>query len=123
MSNVGNNWIQKIPLTALEILAILEIFFIKLWITGYGEQVVLLQNTNYFFFLENGWEQKTRLPIVVGPVDGTHIPNYATMQPYFNSQDHYSYKMKYTITINVKGVCNYNGKFIDVDIRWPGGTH
>ena len=82
-----------------------------------------ITNTNYFFFLENGWEQKTRLPIVVGPVDGTHIPNYATMQPYLNSQDHYSYKMKYTITINVKSVCDYNGKFIDVDIRWPGGTH
>ena len=80
-----------------------------------------ITNTNYFFFLENGWEQKTRLPIVVGPVDGTHIPNNATMQPYLNSQDHYSYKMKYTI--NVKSVCDYNGKFIDVDIRWPGGTH
>ena len=120
MSNVGNNWIQKIPLTALEILAVLEIFFIKLWITGYGERVVLL-HILITFFLENGWEQKTRLPIVVGPVDGTHIPNYATMQPYLNSQDHYSYKMKYTI--NVKSVCDYNGKFIDVDIRWPGGTH
>ena len=22
-----------------------------------------------------------------------------------------------------KGVCDYNGKFIDVDIRWPSGTH
>ena len=120
MSNVGNNWIQKIPLTALEILAVLEIFFIKLWITGYGERVVLL-HILITFFLENGWEQKTRLPIVVGPVDGTHIPNYATMQPYLNSRDHYSYKMKYTI--NVKSVCDYNGKFIDVDIRWPGGTH
>ena len=29
--------------------------------------------------------------------------------------------MKYTI--NVQGVCDYNGKFIDVHIRWPGGTH
>ena len=80
MSNVGNNWIQKIPLTAkLEILAVLGIFFIKLWITSYGQQVVLLHKLIVFFFLENGWEQKTRLPIVVGPVDGTHIPNYATM--------------------------------------------
>lgn len=29
--------------------------------------------------------------------------------------------MKYTI--NVKGVCDFSGKFIDVNIRWPGGTH
>ena len=65
-----------------------------------------------------GWEQKTGFPMVVGAVDGTHIP---IMQPYRNSQDYYSYKMKYTI--NVQGVCDYNGKFIDVHIRWPGGTH
>lgn len=65
-----------------------------------------------------GWEQKTGFPMVVGAVDGTHIP---IMQPYCNSQDYYSYKMKYTII--VQGVCDYSGKFIDVDIRWPGGTH
>ena len=45
-----------------------------------------------------GWEQKTGFPMVVGTVDGTHIP---IMQPYRNSQDYYSYKMKYTI--NVQG--------------------
>lgn len=56
--------------------------------------------------------------MVVGAVDGTHIP---IMQPYMNSQDYYSYKMKYTI--NVQGVCDYHGQFIDVDIRWPGTTH
>ena len=51
LSNVGNNWIQKIPLTAkLEILAVLEIFFIKLWITGYGQQVVLLHTLITLFF-------------------------------------------------------------------------
>lgn len=63
-----------------------------------------------------GWEQKTGFPMVVGAVDGIPI-----MQPYCKSQDYYSYKMKYTI--NVQGFCDYNGKFIDVDIRWPGGTH
>lgn len=64
------------------------------------------------------WEQKTGFPMVVGAVDGTHIP---IVQPYLNSQDYYSYKMKYTI--NVQSVCDYNGKFIGVDVRWPGGTH
>lgn len=65
-----------------------------------------------------GWEQKTGFPMVLGAVDGTHIP---IMQPYINSQDYFSYKMKYTI--NVQGVCDYQGRFLDVDIRWPGATH
>ena len=65
-----------------------------------------------------GWQQHTGFPMVVGAVDGTHIP---IMQPYINSQDYFAYKMKYTI--NVQGVCHYKGQFIDVDIRWPGGTH
>ena len=66
-----------------------------------------------------GWEQATGFPMVVGAVDGTHIP---ILQPYINSQDYYSYKMKYTI--NVQGaVCDYLGQFIDVDIRWLGATH
>ena len=56
--------------------------------------------------------------MVLGAVDGTHIP---IMQPYVNSQDYFSYKMKYTL--NVQSVCDYSGKFIDVDIRWPGATH
>lgn len=30
-------------------------------------------------------------------------------------------KMKYTLS--VQSVCDYSGKFIDVDIRWPGATH
>lgn len=29
--------------------------------------------------------------------------------------------MKYTLS--VQSVCDYSGKFIDVDIRWPGATH
>ena len=29
--------------------------------------------------------------------------------------------MKYTL--NAQGVCDYMGRFIDVDINWSGGTH
>ena len=42
-----------------------------------------------------GWEQKTGFPMVLGAIDDTHIP---IMQPIINSQDYFSYKMKYTIT-------------------------
>ena len=63
-------------------------------------------------------EAKDWVFMVLSAVDGTHIP---IMQPYVNSQDYYSYKMKYTL--NVQSVCDYSGKFIDADIRWPGTTH
>ena len=65
-----------------------------------------------------GWEQHTGFPMVFGAVDGTHIP---ITQPYITAQDYFSYKMKYTI--NVQGVCDFKGQFLDVDIRWPGATH
>lgn len=29
--------------------------------------------------------------------------------------------MKYTL--NVQAVCDFMGRFIDVDINWPGGTY
>ena len=29
--------------------------------------------------------------------------------------------MKYTL--NVQGICDYQGRFIDVDCRWPGSVH
>ena len=50
--------------------------------------------------------------------DGTHIP---IKQPSDNAHDFFSYKMKYTI--NVQGVCDGSGMFIDVDARWPGSLH
>ena len=68
--------------------------------------------------LVTGWQQRTGFSIILDEVDGTHI---SIMQPYIDSQDYYSYKMKYTL--NVQGVCDFKGQFIDVDIRWPGATH
>lgn len=63
-------------------------------------------------------EDKFGFPQAFGCVDGTHIP---IRQPSDNAHDFFSYKMKYTL--NVQGVCDCNGLFIDVDIRWPGSVH
>ena len=45
-----------------------------------------------------GWQQHTGFPMVVGAVDGTHIP---IMQPYINSQDYFAYKVFVTIKANL----------------------
>ena len=66
----------------------------------------------------NSFEEKFGFPQVLGVVDGTHIP---INKPKEDSQSYFSYKMKYSL--NVQGVCDSKGRFIDVDINWPGGTH
>lgn len=65
-----------------------------------------------------GWEIKYGFPQCLGAVDGTYIP---ISKPYINLQDLFSYKVKYTV--NVQGVSDFQECFMDVDIRWPGGTH
>ena len=64
------------------------------------------------------FESRHGFPQAFGCVDGTHIP---IQQPLENSHDFYSYKMKYTL--NVQGICDFEGKFIDVDCKWPGSVH
>jgi len=57
-------------------------------------------------------------PQVIGCVDGTHIP---IRQPSENAHDYFSYKMCYSI--NCQAICDAYGKFIDVEIKWPGSVH
>ena len=64
------------------------------------------------------FEDELGFPQVLGAVDGTHVP---ILQPNENTHSFFSYKMKYTL--NAQAACDSSGKFIDVEIRWPGGTH
>lgn len=64
------------------------------------------------------FEEELGFPQVLGAVDGTHVP---IQQPNENSHSFFSYKMNYTL--NVQAVCDFSGRFIDVEVRWPGGTH
>ena len=66
----------------------------------------------------NLFQERFGFPQVLGAVDGTHIE---INKPTEDSQSYFSYKMKYSL--NVQAVCDATGKFLDVDIRWPGGTH
>ena len=58
------------------------------------------------------------LPQVFGCIDCTHIP---IKQPHENCHDYFCYKMKYTL--NCQAICNHNGLFINVEIKWPGSVH
>ena len=68
--------------------------------------------------LRKSMEDKFGFPQAFACIDGTHIP---IKQPTENAHDFFSYKMKYII--NVQGVCDCRGVFIDVDVRRPGSLH
>ena len=53
-----------------------------------------------------------------GCIDGTHVP---IKTPSTDSHDYFCYKQYYSL--NVQAVCDYRGRFIDVDCRWPGCVH
>ena len=62
--------------------------------------------------------QKIGFPRVLGCIDGTHIP---ISEPQENPHDYFLYKMKYTM--NVQAICDCNGRFMNIDIKWPGSLH
>ncbi|CAG2251694.1 HARBI1 [Mytilus edulis] len=57
-------------------------------------------------------------PGVIGCIDGTHVKIQAP------SEDEPAYvNRKGWHSINVQGICDHEGKFINVDAQWPGSTH
>ena len=61
--------------------------------------------------------EKFRFPQLIGCVDVTHIPIGQLSE---NSQDYFLYKMCYSI--NCQAICDAHGKFVDVEIKWPGSV-
>ena len=68
--------------------------------------------------LVDGMENKYGLPQDFRCVDGTHIP---IAQPSKNPHEYFSYKLKYTL--NVQGICDSKGLFLDVDVKWQGSVN
>ena len=62
--------------------------------------------------------QKSGFPLVLGCIDGTHIPIVA---PSINEEIYVN--RKNTHSVNVQAICDSELKFIDVVAKWPGGTH
>ena len=69
-------------------------------------------------FMTYKFESKFGIPLVLGGIDGTHIP---IPQPQENCHDYFSYKMKYSL--NCQAICDEKGRFTDVEVRWPGSVH
>ena len=51
-------------------------------------------------------------------IDGTHIP---TKRPEEDATDYYFYKMFYSI--DCQAICDTYGRFINVEVKWPGSVH
>jgi len=64
------------------------------------------------------FESQFGFRMVVGCIDGTHIP---IKQPNESAHDYFCYKMKYTLS--VQAVCDENGCFLDVDCSWLESVH
>ena len=64
------------------------------------------------------FEAKFGMIQAFGCIDGTHIPIAC---PTEHSHDFYCYKQFYSL--NVQGVCDYRGYFMDIECMWPGCVH
>ena len=57
-------------------------------------------------------------PNVVGAIDGSHI---AIKAPHVHHEDYFNRKQNFSI--NLQGVVDATGKFIDVSTGWPSSIH
>lgn len=66
-----------------------------------------------------GFKQIADFPCVVGAVDGTHVRIQA---PSRDREPLYVDK-KHQHSIAVQGICDYEGRFLNIVVDWPGSVH
>mgnify|MGYP002804379298 FL=1 len=88
-------------------------------VTFLGRKYISLPTTSHDvqhyvsnFYLRHGFPQ------CIGAIDGTHIN---IKKPKENSSDYINRKGRYSL--NVQALCDYQCRFLDVDIQWPGSVH
>ena len=65
-----------------------------------------------------GFERLWGFPQAVGAIDGSHIP---ILRPRESAADYYNRKGFYSVIM--QAVVDYRGRFMDVNIGWPGKCH
>ena len=78
----------------------------------------LPRNTKEMREIVSKFEVKFGILQAFGFNDETHVP---LKRPLINSQDSYNYKQFFSL--NVQVVCDSQGRFIDVECKWPGLVH
>jgi len=77
------------------------------------------------------WERQTRIPGIVGALDGTHIAirkpsNRGESEVYWNRKSFYSINVQGFIPccgcILIAALVEYRKRFIDVEVGWPGSV-
>ena len=63
----------------------------------------------------DGFKNNSGFPQCAGAVDGTHIPVLLPQECYYNRKGWHS--------ILMQGVVDHQGRFIDINIGWPGRVH
>ena len=68
--------------------------------------------------IKGSFFEKAGFPNVIGAIDGTHI---RIVKP---NRDEYQYvNRKLYHSLNVQAVCDADGKFTNMEVRWPGSAH
>ena len=60
----------------------------------------------------------SKFDVKFGCIDGAYVP---LKRPLINSQNFYNYKQFFSL--NVQAVCDSQGRFIDVECKWPRSAH
>lgn len=82
--------------------------------------LIHLPSDNNVQAVVDGFFEKSGLPNCFGAVDGTHIE--LDMKPVHFPGSYWSqYKQAHTIVM--QAVVDSNGRFLDIDVRWPGRTN
>lgn len=95
-------------------------------VSAVSEQLDLLWDTHVYFprdfveiqELKQDFYTLSRFPHVIGCIDGTHIP---ILRP---TEFEWQYvNRKFYHSLNVQGVCDRKGRFINMVVRHPGSAH
>uniref|UniRef100_A0A1X7V515 DDE Tnp4 domain-containing protein n=1 Tax=Amphimedon queenslandica TaxID=400682 RepID=A0A1X7V515_AMPQE len=70
------------------------------------------------FDIFHGFEDRWGFPLNVGAIDGSHIP---ILKPSESASDYFNRKCFFSIII--QAVVDFCGRFMDINIGWPGKVH